>query len=107
MANVLHLTDGNFDDEVKKNSLILVDFWAEWCAPCRIIAPVVEELAKDYDGKLICAKLNVDENQAAAAKFHIMSIPSLILFKNGAPVDKVIGAVPKSHLVSKITPHLG
>ncbi|MFQ5815670.1 MAG: thioredoxin [Candidatus Hydrothermarchaeaceae archaeon] len=106
MASVLHLTDENFDVELGKNPLILVDFWAEWCAPCRIIAPIVEELANDYDGKLACGKLNVDENSAIAAKFQIMSIPSLILFKNGEPIDKVIGAVPKSHLEDKIKPHL-
>lgn len=106
MANVLHLTDENFEETLKKNPLTLVDFWAEWCAPCRIIAPVVEELAKDFDGKLVCTKLNVDENPITSAKFQIMSIPSLIIFKNGVPVDKVIGAVPKSHLVSRIKPHL-
>jgi thioredoxin 1 len=106
MADVLHLTDENFDEELEKSPLILVDFWAEWCAPCRIIAPVVEELARDYDGKLVCGKLNVDENPATAARFQIMSIPSLLLFKNGEAVDKVIGAVPKSHLEEKIKPYL-
>ncbi len=106
LAELLHLTDENFDEELKKNSLILVDFWAAWCAPCKIIAPVVEELAGENDGKLAVGKLNVDENPATSAKFQIMSIPSLILFKDGAPVDKIVGAVPKSHLEEKIAPHL-
>jgi len=106
MSDVLQLTDENFDAELEKNPLVLVDFWAAWCAPCRIIDPVVKELAKDYDGKLTVGKLNVDENQGVAAKFQIMSIPTLLLFKDGTAVDKIIGAVPKSHLEEKITPHL-
>ncbi len=106
MANLLHLTDENFDAEITKNSLVLVDFWAEWCAPCRIIAPVIEQLAGEYQGKILFGKLNVDENPATAAKYRIMSIPSLLLFKEGKVVDKVIGAVPKPYLIEKINKYV-
>lgn len=100
------ITDDDFDSTISKYPLVLVDFWATWCPPCRLIAPVIEELAKEHNGKLICAKLNVDENPKSAAKYQTMSIPTLILFKNGRPVEKVVGAVPKSHLEEKIRPHL-
>ncbi len=106
MVEVVHLKDGNFDDEIGKGALVLVDFWAEWCAPCRIIDPVVKELAGEYEGRLVCGKLNVDENPLTAAKFQVMSIPTLLLFKDGEIVDKVIGAVPKSKLEAMIAPHL-
>jgi thioredoxin 1 len=103
--NILTLTDANFDETLKNNKLVLVDFWAAWCAPCRMIAPVLEEIASETNGLKI-GKLNVDENPAKAAQFQIMSIPNLILFKNGKSVENVIGAVPKSHLTSVIQKHL-
>ncbi|MBS2026253.1 MAG: thioredoxin [Deltaproteobacteria bacterium] len=94
--NILEATDANFQAEVLGSDLpVLVDFWAPWCGPCRAIAPAVEELAKEYAGKVRVAKLDVDENQEVAAKFNVMSIPMLILFKNGQVQDQILGAVPK------------
>ncbi len=99
-------TDDNFESMVKEHPLILVDFWAAWCFPCKMVAPTIEELAKEFEGKVTFAKLNVDENPKTAMRFGITSIPTLILFKNGEVVEKVIGAVPKEHLVEKIKAHL-
>jgi len=96
------LTDENFDGFISSNKLVVVDFWAEWCAPCRMLAPVIEELAKEYAGKIIFGKLNVDENPTTAAKFGIMSIPTLIVFKNGQPVDVIIGAMPKKQIEARL-----
>ena|SRR5215471_10646677 len=93
------VNDGNFEAEVIKNNLpVLVDFWAEWCGPCRALTPTVEALAKDYNGKLAVYKMNVDENQTTPIQFGIRSIPTLILFKGGKKVDQVIGAIPRSAL---------
>jgi thioredoxin 1 len=102
---VLTFTDVNFDENLKNHQLVLVDFWAAWCAPCRMIAPVLEEIANETDG-LVIGKLNVDENPVKAAQFQIMSIPNLLLFKDGKMVENVVGAVPKSHLKSVIDKHL-
>jgi len=96
------LTDENFDGFISSNKLVVVDFWAEWCAPCRMLAPVIEELAKEYAGKIVFGKLNVDENPTTAAKFGIMSIPTLIVFKNGQPVDMIIGAMPKKQIEARL-----
>lgn len=102
MGKTIELNDSNFDQIVKTDKPVLVDFWAEWCGPCKMIGPIVEELAGDYDGKAVVAKLNVDENPQTAAKFGIRSIPTLLVFKNGQIVDKQIGAVPKSVLSQKL-----
>ncbi|MHB8904837.1 MAG: thioredoxin [Melioribacteraceae bacterium] len=107
MQNLIEGTDANFSQEVlKSDTPVLVDFWAPWCGPCRMVAPVVEEIANEMVGKLKVVKLNTDENFNVAGQYGIMSIPTLGIFKNGKMVDAVIGAVPKQHLVSKITPYL-
>jgi len=108
MSNPITLTDQNFEEEVLQSKVpVLVDFWATWCAPCRMIAPTIEELAKEYDGKVKIAKLDVDTNQQTASKFGVMSIPTLLLFNQGEVVDKVVGAVAKPQLTSKIDGVLG
>jgi thioredoxin 1 len=102
MGKTLVLTDSTFEQTINSDKPVLVDFWAEWCGPCRMIGPVVEELATDYEGKAIIAKLNVDENPETTAKFGVRSIPTLLVFKNGQVVDKQVGAVPKSVLATKL-----
>lgn len=108
MANALAVTDDNFAAEIEGHKgLALIDFWATWCAPCRMIAPIVEQLAADYEGKVKVAKLDVDFNQKTAMKFNVRSIPTILFFKDGALVDQVVGAVPRTALVAKIDQHLG
>jgi len=100
---VLEVNDKNFEAEVIKAGLpVLVDFWAEWCGPCRMISPIVDEIAKDLAGKLKVAKINVDEAQELAVKFNVMSIPTLMVFKHGKPVEQIIGAMSKDQLMEKI-----
>ncbi len=104
---VVEGTDANFKNEVLDSQLpVLVDFWAPWCGPCRVVGPVVEELAKDYTGKIKVVKVNTDENQLVAQQYGIRSIPTLGIFVGGKVVDGVIGAVPKQYLESKITPYV-
>jgi thioredoxin 1 len=104
MSHPIVLTDNTFEKEVLQSAVpVMVDFWATWCAPCRMIAPVVEEMAKEYDGKAKICKIDVDQNPVVASKFGIMSIPSILFFKNGKLVDKVVGAVPKNQLVNKLS----
>ena len=102
MAKPLEITDANFNEIIQSEKPVLVDFWAEWCGPCRMIAPIVEELASDYDGKAVVGKVDVDSNPQMSAKFGIRSIPTLLVFKNGEVVDKQIGAVGKSILAEKL-----
>ena len=102
MGKTLILNDANFDATINSGKPVLVDFWAEWCGPCKMIGPVVEELANDYDGKAVIGKLNVDENPNVTARFGIRSIPTLLVFKGGQIVDKQVGAVPKSVLAQKL-----
>lgn len=101
------ITDADFGETVSKYPLVLVDFWAEWCAPCRMIAPVIEELATEYSGRVVFGKVNVDENKKTPMLFNAMSIPTLVLLKDGKEVDRLIGAVPKQYLEELIKPHLG
>jgi thioredoxin 1 len=100
------ITDGNFDETIGGGKTVLVDFWAEWCGPCRRLAPTVEELAGDYDGKVVVGKLNVDENPNTAFKFSIRGIPTLLLFKGGLVVEQVVGLADKDSLKKVIDKHV-
>ena len=101
------ITDNNFEQEVmNSDKVVMVDFWAEWCGPCRMIGPVVEELAKEYDGKAVVGKLNVDENPQVSTNFGVRSIPTILFFKGGKLVDKQVGVVPKSILEQKLKSHM-
>jgi thioredoxin 1 len=103
----LELTDANFAELVEKSDKpVLVDFWAEWCGPCRMVGPIVEELSKDFEGKAVVGKVNVDNNPEISMKYGIRNIPTLLVFKGGEIVDKQVGAVPKSVLAEKITKQL-
>lgn len=102
---IIEVKDSNFDEQIQ-SGVKLVDFWAIWCGPCKMIAPVLEDLAVDYEGKADILKLDVDQNQATAAKFEVMSIPTLIVFKDGQPVDKVVGFQPKENLAQVLDKHV-
>ena len=102
---IVKVTDSNFDENIQ-SGVNLVDFWATWCGPCKMIAPVLEDLAGDFEGKANILKLDVDENPSTAAKFEVMSIPTLIVFKDGEPVDKVVGFQPKENSAEVIEKHL-
>ena len=106
MGKAIEVTDANFEEIISSDQPVLVDFWAEWCGPCKMIGPIVEELAGDFEGKAVIAKMDVDMNPQVPAKFGIRSIPTLLVFKNGQVVDKQIGAVPKSVLNQKIQAQL-
>ncbi|MDA8342800.1 MAG: thioredoxin [Actinomycetota bacterium] len=101
------LSDASFDEHVKGSDVpVLVDFWAEWCGPCKMIAPLLEEIAAEHEGRVSIAKLNIDDNLDVTRRFDVMSIPTLILFKEGEPVARIVGAKPKGALLQEITPHL-
>ena len=105
MANELvkHVTDANFDQEVlKSDKAVLIDFWAPWCAPCRAIAPLIDELAGEYAGRLKVVKINVDDNPETPARYGVRGIPNLLIVKNGQVKEQIVGAVPKSHLVRAV-----
>jgi thioredoxin 1 len=103
VGNTVPVTDATFEDVVLKSAIpVLVDFWATWCGPCKMVAPILEELTTEYSGKLIIAKLDVDENRQTAARFHVMNIPSLIIFKQGKPVTNIVGFKPKATLKKEL-----
>ncbi len=102
MGKAIEITDANFEEIIASDKPVLVDFWAEWCGPCKMIGPVVEELASEYEGKAVVGKVDVDNNPNVSARFGIRSIPTLLVFKGGEVVDKQIGAVPKSILSQKL-----
>jgi thioredoxin 1 len=106
MAKAIEITDANFQEIMKSEQPVLVDFWAEWCGPCKMIGPIVEELAGDYEGKAVIGKVDVDSNPAVATQFGIRSIPTLLIFKDGKIVDKQVGAVPKAVLAQKLDAQL-
>jgi|SRR5579872_1811362 len=105
--NIITVSDDTFDEQVGLSEVpVLVDFWAEWCGPCKMIAPVLEEIAGDKEGELRIAKLNVDENPRTAQRFQVMSIPTLLLFKKGEAQSRIVGARPKSAILAEVEPHL-
>lgn len=108
MGEPVAVSDVTFEAEVVQSALpTLTDFWAAWCGPCRMVAPILEQLAKEQDGKLKIAKLDVDKNPQTATKYGVMSIPTLILFKGGKPVERLVGYMPKERLWEKLAPHVG
>lgn len=107
MSKPFVVTDQDFEEKVlQSHEVIVTDFWAEWCGPCKMIAPVLEEIAREYAGKLKVAKLDVDANPSTAMAYGILSIPTLLVFKNGQPVERIVGFMPKERLLSRIRPHL-
>ena len=104
--NVVEITDQNFQEVTGQPGLTMVDFWAVWCGPCRMVAPIVEQLADEYAGKVTVGKLDVDHNQRSASQYNVRSIPTILFFKDGQVVDTVIGAVPRPALENKIKQHL-
>ncbi|MDQ3869673.1 MAG: thioredoxin [Thermoproteota archaeon] len=105
MSNIrepITLTDSNFKNELSKYHILLIDFWAPWCGPCRMISPIIEQLAKEYTGRIVFAKVNIDENRMITQSFGIQSIPTMIIFKNGKAVDIIVGAIPKAQLETRL-----
>lgn len=100
------MTDATFKEMIQNHPLVVIDCWAPWCGPCRLVAPIIEELSRDYVGRIVFGKLNVDDNREVSMKYNIMSIPTLLVFKNGKLVDTIIGAMPRQTLEQKITRHL-
>lgn len=107
MSAAMDVTDATFEEQVVKSDIpVLVDFWAEWCGPCKALGPTIDQIAGELDGKLKVVKLDVQNNNATASKFGVASIPTLIVFKGGEPVDRIIGLQPKQSILSKLEPHL-
>ncbi len=107
MAQPIEVTDGTFEAEViKSDKPVLVDFWAPWCGPCRAVGPILAEIAKEQESGLKVVKVNIDDNQMYAFKLGVMSVPTMVVFKDGAPVEKIVGAMPKRMIMAKVEPHL-
>jgi len=106
-AEPVHVTDLNFSEITKKHSLALIDFWAPWCSPCLALAPTIEELTKEYAGKVLIGKLNVDENPSSAECFEVFSIPTMLIMRNGEEVDRIVGCVQKKYIEAALRKHLG
>jgi thioredoxin 1 len=106
MSNIpFHVTDANFEETLKNNKVVFIDFWAAWCGPCRALAPTIEEVAKEYSGKALVGKLDVDENPATAEKLQVFSIPTMIVFKNGQEAERLVGLCPKKSIETVINKH--
>jgi thioredoxin 1 len=106
VGNIAHITDAAFEQEIRGETPVLVDFWAEWCGPCRMVAPVLEQIAAEQTGKLKIVKLNVDENTEVPSRFGITGIPTMILFKDGQAIERIVGFMPKPQLLNRLQPHL-
>lgn len=106
LTGPIQLSDANFSETVRKHPLVFVDFWAAWCGPCRMMAPLMDELAGEYAGKVVFAKLNVDENQETASNFGIMSIPTFVIMKDGSEATRLVGAMPKERIREELQKHL-
>jgi len=106
MASPVQLSDSNLDEILEKNSLVVVDCWAEWCGPCKMLTPIIHELSEEYVGRALIGKLNVDENRRTSMKYQLMAIPTLLFFKNGELVDHVVGVVPKANIEKTISKYL-
>ncbi len=104
-AEPFHVTDSNFEETIKKNKVAFIDFWANWCGPCRALAPTIVDLAKEYSGKVLIGKLDVDENTATAEKFQVFSIPTMIVFKDGKEVERLVGLCPKNRITEALQKH--
>jgi len=106
MSSPFYITDDNFEETIKNNTLVLVDFWATWCGPCRALAPTIDELAQEYVGKVLIGKLDVDKNPATAEKLQVFSIPTMIIFKNGQEIDRLVGLCTKTSIITSINKYL-
>lgn len=100
------ITDANFDEVISGNKVVVIDFWAEWCGPCRMLSPVMDEIAAESDNRFVVGKLNIDENSISYVKYGVRSIPMIVIFKDGTEVERIIGNQPKNHIVNKIENHL-